>query len=150
MGTITFVVPEGANVKQGDTLVTLDSSNIKHKVDDLKVSLENAQANLVTAQQMEEIQKSQNAANLDAAQVALDLAKLDLEAYEKGTYPQALAAVRFTLLVAFVCVPLNMVFGLAAAWAIAIADDGQIVVDKSKKFQKELGQWSDPESFIKA
>ena len=35
-------------------------------------------------------------------------------------------------------------------WAIAIADDGQIIVDKSKKFQKELGQWSDPESFIKA
>src|SRR5437773_664182 len=34
-------------------------------------------------------------------------------------------------------------------WAIAIADDGQIIVDKSKKFQKELGQWSDPESFIK-
>ena len=34
-------------------------------------------------------------------------------------------------------------------WAISIADDGQIVVDKSKKFQKELGQWSDPESFIK-
>ncbi len=35
-------------------------------------------------------------------------------------------------------------------WAISIADDGQITVDKSKKFQKELGQWSDPESFIKA
>ncbi len=35
-------------------------------------------------------------------------------------------------------------------WAIGIADDGQIIVDKSKKFQKELGQWSDPESFIKA
>jgi cytochrome b6-f complex iron-sulfur subunit len=35
-------------------------------------------------------------------------------------------------------------------WAISIADDGQIVVDKSRKFQKELGQWSDPESFLKA
>jgi cytochrome b6-f complex iron-sulfur subunit len=34
-------------------------------------------------------------------------------------------------------------------WAIGIADDGQIIVDKSKKFQKELGQWSDPDSFIK-
>jgi cytochrome b6-f complex iron-sulfur subunit len=36
-------------------------------------------------------------------------------------------------------------------WAISIApDDGQIVVDKSRKFQKELGQWTDPDSFIKA
>jgi cytochrome b6-f complex iron-sulfur subunit len=34
-------------------------------------------------------------------------------------------------------------------WAIGIAEDGQIVVDKSRKFQKELGQWSDPDSFIK-
>jgi cytochrome b6-f complex iron-sulfur subunit len=34
-------------------------------------------------------------------------------------------------------------------WAISIGDDGQIVVDKSRKFQKELGQWDNPESFIK-
>jgi len=34
-------------------------------------------------------------------------------------------------------------------WAISIGDDGQIVVDKSKKFQKELGQWDNPESFLK-
>jgi sulfate transport system permease protein len=33
--------------------------------------------------------------------------------------PYALAAMRLTLLVAFLCVPLNAVFGLAAAWAIA-------------------------------
>jgi cytochrome b6-f complex iron-sulfur subunit len=29
-------------------------------------------------------------------------------------------------------------------------DDGQIVVDKSQKFQWELGQWDDPSSFIAA
>jgi cytochrome b6-f complex iron-sulfur subunit len=34
-------------------------------------------------------------------------------------------------------------------WAISIGEDGQIVVDKSKKFQKEMGQWDNPESFIK-
>lgn len=97
LNTITYVIPEGTNVKQGDVLVTLDSSNIKHKVEDLKVALENAQANLVTAQQMEEIQKSQNAANLEAADLAVDLAKLDLEAYQKGTFPQAQADAETTL-----------------------------------------------------
>ena len=35
-------------------------------------------------------------------------------------------------------------------WAIGLADDGQVLVDKSRKFQKELGQWTDPDSFIKA
>lgn len=33
-------------------------------------------------------------------------------------------------------------------WAVSIGDDGQIVVDKSKKFQKELGQWDNPDSYI--
>ncbi|HYX25154.1 MAG TPA: sulfate ABC transporter permease subunit CysW [Thermoanaerobaculia bacterium] len=33
--------------------------------------------------------------------------------------PVALAAVRLTLLVAFIAVPVNLLFGLAAAWAIA-------------------------------
>lgn len=29
-------------------------------------------------------------------------------------------------------------------------DDGQVVVDKAQKFQQELGQWTDPNSFIPA
>jgi len=33
-------------------------------------------------------------------------------------------------------------------WAISTGDDGQLVVDKSKKFQQERGDWSNPESFI--
>jgi len=33
-------------------------------------------------------------------------------------------------------------------YKIVMADDGQILVDKSKKFQWEMGQWTDPESFL--
>ena len=33
---------------------------------------------------------------------------------------------------------------------IVLADDGQILVDKSKHYQRELGQWTDPEAFLKA
>ncbi len=33
---------------------------------------------------------------------------------------------------------------------VTTADDGQLVVDKSQKFQEELGQWSDPESYFQA
>ena len=33
---------------------------------------------------------------------------------------------------------------------IVLAEDGQILVDKSRKFQYELGQWKDPDSFLKA
>ncbi len=31
---------------------------------------------------------------------------------------------------------------------IVLAEDGQILVDKSRKFQSELGQWTDPDSFL--
>jgi cytochrome b6-f complex iron-sulfur subunit len=33
---------------------------------------------------------------------------------------------------------------------IVLAEDGQILVDKSRHFQWELGQWLDPEAFLKA
>ena len=33
---------------------------------------------------------------------------------------------------------------------IVLAEDGQILVDKARKFQYELGQWIDPESFLRA
>ena len=32
---------------------------------------------------------------------------------------------------------------------IVMAEDGQILVDKARKFQFELGQWTDPESFLR-
>jgi sulfate transport system permease protein len=45
--------------------------------------------------------------------------KIALDAMQQ---PDALAAIRLTLIVAAIAVPLNMVFGLAAAWAIAKFD----------------------------
>jgi len=57
----------------------------------------------------------------------LPLAVVFVQAFSKGvgTYwsalsdPNALAAIRLTLLVAAIAVPLNLVFGIAAAWSIA-------------------------------
>ncbi len=31
---------------------------------------------------------------------------------------------------------------------ISLSDDGQILIDKSKKFQQEKGEWNNPESFL--
>ncbi len=59
--------------------------------------------------------------------LVLPLAAVLVEALSKGvhvylesiTEPDALAAIRLTLLTAAIAVPLNTVFGVAAAWAIA-------------------------------
>jgi len=34
-------------------------------------------------------------------------------------------------------------------YAISLAEDGQILVDKSRKFQQEKGEWSNPAAFLK-
>lgn len=57
----------------------------------------------------------------------LPLANVFVQAFAKGwfaywsalTHPDSWAAIRLTLLVAAITVPLNVMFGLAAAWAIA-------------------------------
>ena len=57
----------------------------------------------------------------------LPLVLVFIQAFSKGiatywaalTEPNALAAIRLTLLVAAISVPLNMIFGVAAAWSIA-------------------------------
>ena len=33
-------------------------------------------------------------------------------------------------------------------YAIRLADDGQLEVDKSRKFMEEVGQWTDPNSYV--
>jgi cytochrome b6-f complex iron-sulfur subunit len=33
-------------------------------------------------------------------------------------------------------------------YAISLADDGQLLVDKSRTFQEEMGQWKDPSSYV--
>jgi RND family efflux transporter MFP subunit len=88
---VTQLVDEGTVVKKGDVLVRLDSSTIRQKIDDMSLQLQTADAALTTAVELWHIQESQNDADLSAAQVSLQLAQIDQEQYEQGTYPQSLA-----------------------------------------------------------
>lgn len=88
INTLTQLIPEGSNVKAGDVLAIVDSSAIRLKLEDGTIELERSKADLTAAQELAEIQKSTNAANIEAAQVALELAQLDLKKYVEGSYPQ--------------------------------------------------------------
>ena len=65
-----------------------------------------------------------------AAFLVLPLIVVFVEAFSEGarvyaraiTEPEALAAIRLTVLTTAICVPLNTAFGLAAAWSIAKFD----------------------------
>src|SRR5205814_7952629 len=67
------------------------SSVIRQKIDDTEIELQKAKSDVETSQQMLEIQKSQNAANLEAAEVNLELSQIALRQYKEGLFPQQLA-----------------------------------------------------------
>ncbi len=88
--TITTIVKEGTSVKKGDVLLTLDSTEIRQKLEDTALQLQKAEADLANAVEMLEIQKDSNATDLEGAMVAVSIAQLELKQYEEGTYPQQL------------------------------------------------------------
>ncbi len=95
--TIIQLVPEGSAVKKGDVLIKLDSSQISQKLEDATIELQRATAEVTAANEMLEIQKSQNAANLEAAEVSLQLAQIDYKKYVEGEYPSLQADARMAV-----------------------------------------------------
>ena len=89
--TMVYLVKEGENVKKGDLLVEIDSSTLRQSLQTATLEVKQADSDLRNSKEMLAIQENQNAADLQAAQVELDLAKLALQQYEDGTYPQELA-----------------------------------------------------------
>jgi HlyD family secretion protein len=86
---IITLVPEGTTVKKGDVLITLDSLTLRQKKEQLDLDLKKADSTRKIAMEMKEIQDSQNQANKEAAEVAVQLAVLDLKQYIEGTHPQS-------------------------------------------------------------
>lgn len=91
---IIELVKEGTTVKKGDRLIVLDSTNLQQRKEELDLVLQKAEAALKIAVETKEIQESQNATNLEFAQVNLQLAKLEEEQYLKGSFPQTLENAR--------------------------------------------------------
>lgn len=86
--TITDLVKEGAYVKKDDVLVELDSQTIRQGIDDTTLAIQTADAAVSNAREMLAIQESNNNAELEGANVSLQLAELDLKKYLEGTFPQ--------------------------------------------------------------
>ncbi len=92
--TVLTMVKEGAYVHKGEVLMTIDSSAIRQKIEDTTLDLQKADSDVTASKEIREIQESQNGANIEASQIALDLARLDLQQYVEGTYPQSLATAK--------------------------------------------------------
>lgn len=86
--TIVEVVPEGTFVKQEDLLVKLADDQLKERIQQAELSLEKAQSDAVAASETYEIETSEADSLYKADSLKVDLAKLALNEWEKGTLVQ--------------------------------------------------------------
>ncbi len=82
--TITEICEEGITARAGDVLIRLNTDNIQTQVDETKLLIETAKAELTTATNGYEIQVNENDSALRKAKLAVDLAELDLRQWERG------------------------------------------------------------------
>lgn len=92
--TIRSLVAEGSIVKKDDVVCELDSSELQRKLASATLDVRRAESDYTAAQEQRRIQESKNVADLEAAEVELKLARIDLRAYSEGELPQRLNAAR--------------------------------------------------------
>lgn len=81
---IKWIIDEGSRVKEGDLLVQLSSDDIVNRIEEETLSVEAARNELFSAQQAVELQVSQNESTKGKAQLAVDLAELELKRWQEG------------------------------------------------------------------
>ncbi|MGN0845971.1 MAG: HlyD family secretion protein [Kiritimatiellia bacterium] len=86
--TVIWVVDEGVNVKEGDLLLEFDSAALVDKRNEQEITVATTEGNLIISEEKLEVTKGDCDANLLEREVDLTLAKMALEKYEKGDYPQ--------------------------------------------------------------
>lgn len=86
--TIVEVVPEGERVKEGDVIMRLADDDIRSRIETELLNLEQAKSDFLAAQQALAIEQTDADSNLRAAQVKLNLSRLDLAKWESGDDPQ--------------------------------------------------------------
>ena len=88
--TVIWVIDEGTNVQSGDLLLEFDASDLIDKRKEQEIVVANADSSLIIAQEKLGITEGDCEAALLDREVELMLAKMSLEKYQEGDYPQQL------------------------------------------------------------
>lgn len=78
---ILWLVEEGKYVKKGDKVAELDVSDLEDRADNQEIAVSRARAAEITADKNFEIQKNQNASDIEAAELNVLFAQLELEKF---------------------------------------------------------------------
>ncbi len=99
---ITWLIPEGEYVKEGDLLVELDSGSFEYKLLTQQIDTQDAEANLIEAQENLSLMRLSGESNVSGAELRAQFAAEDLVKYIDGDFPLDLksAQVQVTLALA--------------------------------------------------
>jgi len=86
--TIISIVPEGTWVEEGEVVCVLDSAMLVDEAKQQEITVTNANAAEAQAKEQLEVAKAQSESDIAAADLALQLAELDLEKYIDGEFPK--------------------------------------------------------------
>ncbi len=95
--TILYVVDEGIQVKQGDILAELDKTNLEQDLQQGLISIEQMESDVIQKERDFEIQRIQNESEMTKAKFKVEMARMDMEKYEKGEGPQKIKEVEANL-----------------------------------------------------
>ena len=83
---ITFIIPEGSQVKEGDKVAAFETNEIEKDIAEKEVALNEAKGKLAEAVQSLKIKENENATNITAAELAFKIAEIDLRKYKEGDF----------------------------------------------------------------
>ncbi len=86
--SIISLLSEGTQVKKGDLLVELDASTLADAMIDQEISMQNAEAAFIDANEALAVAENQAQSDIDIAKLTLTFAEQDLQQYKEGQYPK--------------------------------------------------------------
>ncbi len=118
-----------------DLLVELDDSGLIEQLKDQKIVVDKAESDWIQAREVYKVKEEQYKSDKKTAETNLELAKIDLEKYQKGDFPQALQDVEGRIKVAESDLEQQRD---RAAWAQRMLKKGYYTVSQSDSEQSKL------------
>jgi multidrug resistance efflux pump len=133
--TIKNLVDDGSTVKKDDLIIDLDDSGLIEQLKAQKITMDKAEADKIKAEEDYKIQVSQNESDIKSAETVLQLAKIDLQKYQEGDFPQSLKDVEGKIKVAESDVEQQRD---RAAWSQRMVKKGYQTVSQAQSEQSKL------------
>jgi multidrug resistance efflux pump len=133
--TIKWVIDDGSLVKKGDLIVELDDSGLLEQLKTQKITVDTNNGNKIQAEEAYKITDGQNESDIKAAEIDVELAKIDLRKYQEGDYPQNLKDVEGRISSAESDMEMQRD---RAAWAQRMVKKGYYTVSQAQAEQSKL------------